>query len=87
VIRPFWIMTVLLLGLLTGVGIHYLRFDRDSVLETLASLAEVTRHTGLSFSVAYYEPDTTQYWIQRTHSNIVYPEMEQINRMDFVYAQ
>ena len=73
-------MVILLLLLVAGTSLHYLGFDRSEVSEPLVALAKVTQRTGLSLAQAYYEPSVSG-------TNIAYPEMQGINRMDFVYVK
>ena len=79
-VRSFWVMTVLLLLLIAGVEVHYLRFDPARIDTPLEALSTLTERTGLSLGRAYYEPIASQ-------GNIAYPEMQAIDRMDFVYGK
>jgi len=79
-IRSFWVMTILLLLLAAGAGVHYLRFDQQAYVKPLQALSSLTYRTGLSLGKAYYESATV-------YGTIAYPEMQPINRMDFVYAK
>ena len=73
-------MTLLLLVLLTVAGVHSLRFDQQEHVKPLQALSLLTHHEGLSLGKAYYESETA-------YGNVAYPEMQPINRMDFVYAK
>ena len=73
-------MVILLLLLVAGTSLHYLGFDRSETSVPLVALAKVTQRTGLSLSQAYYESSVSG-------TNIAYPEMQGINRMDFVYVK
>jgi len=79
-IRSFWMMTLFLLLLLVGTGVHYLSFDPAKIDTPLEALTSLTSHAGLSLGRAYDEPIASQ-------GNIAYPEMQPIDRMDFVYAK
>jgi len=63
-----------------GTGVHYLSFDLAKIDTPLESLTSLTNYTGLSLGRAYYEQVASE-------GNIAYPEMQTINRMDFVYAE
>ena len=79
-IRQFWMMTALLLLFVVGVGVHYLRFDPDKVGRSLNALASLTQRTEVSLGRAYYESADA-------YGNSAYPEMQTIDRMDFVYEK
>jgi len=80
-------MTVMLVLLVVGVGIHYLRFDPAQIDTPLKTLSLLTKCTGASLGRAYYEPTTHCSPLTAHSSNIAYPEMQAIDRMDFVYAK
>ncbi len=79
-IRSFWMMTLFLLLLLVGVVVHYLSFDPAKIDTPLGALTSLTNHAELSLGRAYDEPIAAQ-------GNIAYPEMQAIDRMDFVYEK
>lgn len=66
------------------MGVHYAWGDRGEVADKLGAIAGLTMMSSLSFSVAYYEPRLGG--IDRA-TNIAYPEMIALDRMDFVYAK
>lgn len=51
---------------------------------SIADVAKVSRLPGAAFSVPYYETRLREY---RDYSEILYPSMQPINSMDFVYAK
>ena len=76
----FWVMTALLLLFVAGASVHYLRFDAGKVDKSLNALASLTQHSGASLGRAYYESADA-------YGNSAYPEMQAIDRMDFVYEK
>ncbi len=82
-IRNFWVMVMMLVLMVGGVAVHYLSFDRSRIDRGVVSGAALLRAVFPAFSVAYYEPRTPY----DSHNNPAYPEMEQINKMDFVYER
>jgi len=87
VIRTFWLMVSVLLCLLAGVGVHYLRFDPAEITRPLEGVAMLTGCTGPSLGRAYYEISASCTPHRMYLSNIAYPEMDAIDRMDFVYVE
>ncbi len=73
-------MTALLLLFVVGAGVHYLRFDADKVDKSLDALASLTHRSEASLGRAYYESADA-------YGNSAYPEMQAIDRMDFVYEE
>ena len=65
------------------VCIHYLRYSDDSE-KNLQKITALTGITSPVLSVAYYEPRVLLY---DETINPAYPQMQPINRMDFVYAK
>jgi len=75
---------VLLILVSGGATVHYWLFDSDSVDDALSSIVGVTHMAELSLSSSYYEPRVAT---MHTPTQISYPEMPPIDRMDFVYAK
>jgi hypothetical protein len=73
-------MTLFLLLLLVGTGVHYLSFDPAKIDTPLEALTSLTNYAELSLGRAYDEATAAQ-------GNIAYPEMQAIDRMDFVYVE
>ncbi len=73
-------MTALLLLFVLGVGVHYLCFDAGKVDKLLNALASLTHRSEVSLGRAYYES-------ANAYGNSAYPEMQPIDRMDFVYEK
>ncbi len=63
---------------------HYLSYDREVLQETNQKITALTQFSTPTLSVAYYEPRVFFY---ETASNPAYPQMQPINRMDFVYEK
>lgn len=82
-IKPFLAIVGALFIMLLMISIHYLFFDDKSVNAKLSKITAFTYSSRPSWSVSYYEP---RILLNRS-TNIVYPEMMPINRMDFVYAK
>ena len=76
---------VALLMLLTGVAVgHYWLYDRVTPLKKLEQIAALTQIGSPVLSVTYAEPRVLLY---EAASNPAYPQLQPINRMDFVYDQ
>lgn len=82
-IKAFFVMIGVLFLMIFAVGAHYLSFDGRSIAHDLSSVVALTHMAEPSFSVSYYEPRLSSDGA----SNIAYPEMMPINRMDFVYEK
>ena len=78
-------MMLILLGMVSGAGVHYLTLDRERIHESLSALAHTTVRTGLSLSVGYDTPDSLNVLLPAVHP--AYPEMQVCDRMDFVYER
>jgi hypothetical protein len=83
-IRLFYLLSTLLLLLIAFVGVHYTLSDRKDMTENIATIADLSRLSSLSLSVAWYEPRLHR--IEKA-DNSAYPEMMPLDRMDFVYAE
>jgi len=83
-IKPFFAL-VMLLALSVGlVTVHYLHFDRKTPKEALQKISAITNFSSPALSASYYEPRILFY---ETASNPAYPQMQALNRMDFVYGK
>ncbi len=56
-------------------------YERSTAVE---HTCQVTRLPGVAFSVPYYETRVREY---RDYSDTLYPAMQPISSMDFVYAR
>ena len=74
---------LLLLSVVFMTG-HYLNYDREVLQEENQKITALTHFSAPTLSVAYYEPRVLFY---ETASNPAYPQMQPINRMDFVYEK
>ncbi len=78
-------MLVAFLILLSGVIMgHYWLYDRAVPLKRLGQVVALTQIVSPALSVTYAEPRLLFY---EEPSNPAYPQMQPINRMDFVYAE
>ena len=72
-----------LLCLLVVVAIgHYLSYNRAN--HTIEDTSSLSGLSSFSWSVGYAEPRIRGYRIMQ---NPAYPQMQAINKMDFIYAQ
>ena len=76
-------MSFLMLCVALATG-HYITYDRESGREMLQKITALTQISSASLSVAWYEPRIRLY---EDASNPAYPQMQPIDRMDFVYAK
>jgi len=79
-IRPFLLISTLLLLMVMGITWHYLNSKPTSSLEQIVTL---TNYATPSLSVGFDKPQTLQ---GSTH-NSIYPEMSSTSPMEFVYVQ
>ncbi len=71
------------MGLVGMVLLHYISYDGSTSQKMLQDLSRVTNISSPSLSVAYYEPRILFY---EHRDNPAYPQMQPLNRMDFIYA-
>lgn len=78
----FWVA-----GILTGLGstvvLHYLFIQYSAPNEKLSALVKLTGITSLSLGSAYYEPRL----LGEPAAHPAYPQMQSIDRTDFVYVR
>jgi len=86
-IRTFWVLVLLLSLLVGGVVVHYLRSDAQAALRPLVALSGLSRCAGLSLGRSYAEPVRRCAMQPAAYGNLVYPEMQPIDSMGFVYAK
>ena len=83
-IKPFYLLGMLLLLLIAFVGVHYTLGEREGVTDGITAITDLSGISSLSLSVAWYEPRLRR--IEKA-GNSAYPEMIPLDRMDFVYAE
>ena len=81
-IREFSIFFALLLISLAVITTHYL-YERSHLHGTSLIITRLTNISAPSLSVSYYEP---RVLYSEQASNPAYPQMQSIDRMDFIYA-
>ena len=74
-IKPFAAFALLLILMIFIVGSHYVLFPTDKATNIMQQMTKLTHMAPLSLSVAY---DESVY-------NSTYPEMQGLDRMDFIY--
>lgn len=83
-IKLFFILVSLLM-LMVGIAfIHYAGTSSQASQQDLERISTVTQIVSPSLSVAYYEP---RVLFVEKGSNPAYPQMQPIDKMDFVYAK
>jgi hypothetical protein len=75
--------------LFLGAGVaammgHYLSYDAQVQTRALQQVSVLTKVPSASLSVAWYEPRVRLY---QKAQNPAYPQLQPIDRMDFVYAE
>jgi len=83
-VKQFFTSVAFLVLLATVVVGHYVTHDGVKQKSNLSTLANITKLSSPSLSVAYYEPRVLSY--EEAH-NPAYPQMQAINKMDLVYAK
>lgn len=76
-IKPFVLLSFLLLLMMFTMGLHYVLYPHTKTTDTLHSMTALIHMSSLSLSV---------YYDESTH-NSTYPEMPALGRMDFVYER
>ena len=82
--KRFGLVAIVLTVLVGGMAVHHISYDRAAARERVSAVASAARLGRISLGAAWYEgrmmaPDLAA-------PNPAYPEMESINRGDFVYA-
>ena len=62
---------------------HYIYNDTQTIYHSIQNMTTLTKGATLSLSTAYYEPRIRL----QTRGNPAYPQMQTMNRMDFIYAK
>jgi hypothetical protein len=83
-VKQFFALVLFLVLLLTVLVGHYVTHDGVVQNSSLSMLANITKLSSPSLSVAYYEPRLFCY---DEDSNPAYPQMQTMNKMDMVYEQ
>ena len=84
VVKQFLVSVSLLLILSGGMFLHYAANKRSAGQQELRILVGLTDIRTPSLSTSYYEPRVRSC---QEAQNPAYPQMQTINRMDFVYAE
>jgi len=84
VIKSFYLLVSFMGILCAGMFLHYMTFDAKKEISELNAIVAISGISSPSLSVAFYEPRILLYGMEQ---NPAYPEMEPIDRMDFVYEK
>lgn len=82
-IREFYLLVMVLLLFLSVVIAHYSLFDRLEATNSQLELSRVVKMPLLALSVGYLESQK----LFDDDSNTIYPQMQEIDRMGFVYEK
>ena len=82
-IKSFVMVIFLLVVVITMVTLHYMSYDTQTPQRKIDDITSLSKLSSLSLSVAYYEPRQAN----EIESNPAYPQMNSINKMDFIYAK
>ncbi|SFV63801.1 hypothetical protein MNB_SV-3-509 [hydrothermal vent metagenome] len=74
-IKPFVFLLFVLSFMVLSMGIHHKLFPYKKISCTLQNISKLTHLTSVSYSLAYDE----------TPFNTTYPEMQSLDRREFVY--
>jgi len=74
----------LLVVSLSVVVVDYLRYDRESFVESIKSISLLTKISSPSMSSSWYE---SRLLYLDESENPIYPEMSRVDKMEFVYAK
>jgi len=84
VTRPFIVLVSFLLVCVALASGHYITHTGVQTNKVLNITSAITQIPSASLSVAWYEPRIRLY--EEAH-NPAYPQMQPIDRLDFVYAK
>ncbi|SFV63391.1 hypothetical protein MNB_SV-6-611 [hydrothermal vent metagenome] len=73
-----------LVVVLSMVVVDYLRYDRESFVNSIDSVSSLTKISSPSISSSWYEP---RFLYLDERENPIYPEMSRVDKMEFVYAK
>ncbi|SFV90942.1 hypothetical protein MNB_SV-4-496 [hydrothermal vent metagenome] len=82
--KQFFISVSILLFMIGAIALHYITFDTQTVHTKLSEIVAITKLPSPSLSVAFYEP---RVFLLEHARHPAYPQMQAIDKMDFVYAQ
>ena len=83
-VKQFFISVSMLLFMIGAIALHYITFDTQTAHAKLSEIVAITKLPSPSLSVAFYEP---RVFLLEQARHPAYPQMQVINKMDFVYAQ
>ncbi len=83
-IKPFFAVVALLLLSAGLVLSHYFVYDYETEQTSLQRMGALVHFSSPALSVAYYEPRVLFF---EEAENPAYPQMQAINKMDFVYEK
>jgi len=83
-VKQFYIVVAFLMISISVVVVDYLRYDRESFGESIEAISSLSKISSPSLSSSWYEPRLL-YIDDRT--NLIYPEMSRVDKMEFVYAK
>jgi len=81
-LRPFAFLALFLLLLITSTLSHYILYNEVVKTKKILSIVNLTKLSSPAFSSAFYEP---RKLFSSDISNPAYPQMQTINKMDFIY--
>ncbi len=83
-LKPFFMLVVVLVLSVMAVIVDYIVYDKEAYKDANRDITSLTNFSTPSLSVAYYEPRVLFY---ESASNPAYPQMQPINKMDFIYEK
>ena len=84
-IKEFFMTVAILLVFMLTIFVHSWIFNTEGIRDACANIVAITQMAIPSFAVSTYEPIMREP--MENKSNSIYPELPQIDYLDFVYAQ
>ena len=83
-VKEFFMFVLVLFSMAVAVLLHYTMHDVTVQKSEISRIVSLTKLATPSLSVAFYEP---RVFLLENAVNPAYPQMQPINKMDFVYAK
>jgi len=83
-VKEFFMFGLFVLLMAVGIVSHYMTYNATEQASEISRIVSLTKLASPSLSVAFYEP---RIFLLEHAANPAYPQMQPINKMDFVYAK
>jgi len=83
-LKQFLALALFIIILFCAVLVHYNTYEYNTQKDHMLAVNKFTKLSSISLSVAYNEPRVLFY---DESNNPAYPQMQDMNKMDFIYAK